>query len=219
MTRHDEALYDDVAALAVGALPDAEAGALEQHIAACAKCQAEYRAARAGFDVALVAAEAAGEMLPAPRAQALRARVLTAARAVRAPRASGYSAVVARDALIPYAPGIEWAVVEQQGITLIYWVFTPPACGEFPAESHEQTQSGFVVEGAMHMDFAGDRSSMDFPQGAFYTVSPGTVHAASFPTRTVLVDTYAPNHREYERAYREGAARRAGLSAATPSPG
>ena len=207
--RHDDALYDDLAALAVGALPAAEARPLEEHLAACERCRAEYAAAREGFDVALAATESAGSRPSTSRAQALRDRVMTSARAARAPVAGGYSAVVARDALIPYAPGIEWAVVAQQGITLIYWVFNPPECGELPPETHTQAQAGFVLEGAIDLHYHDEHRTLSLKQGAFYSVPPGTVHGASFPTRTVLLDTYAPNHTEFERRYREDAALRA----------
>jgi quercetin dioxygenase-like cupin family protein len=207
--RHDDALYDDLAALAVGALSAAEAQALEEHLAACARCRAEYAAAREGFDVALAATESAGSRPSTSRAEALRDRVMASARAARAPAGKGYSAVVARDALIPFGPGIQWAVVPQQGITMIYWVFDPPECGELPPETHTQTQAGYVLEGEIDLHYYDEGRTMALKQGAFYTIAPGTVHAATFPTRTVLLDTYAPNHTEFERRYREDAALRA----------
>ncbi|HEY6237135.1 MAG TPA: sigma factor-like helix-turn-helix DNA-binding protein [Candidatus Elarobacter sp.] len=45
-SRIRDALLDDVAAFAVGALAGAEALQLEEHLAQCGVCQAEYRAAR-----------------------------------------------------------------------------------------------------------------------------------------------------------------------------
>jgi quercetin dioxygenase-like cupin family protein len=206
MRGHDDTLFDDVAALAVGALSDAEAVQLEAHLAQCPVCQAEYRAAREGFDVVLAATES-GDLLAESRAGALRARVMNAARAARAPANAGYSAVVARDALIPFAPGIEWAVVAERNVTMIYWVFTPPECGEVEPETHAVTQAGFVLEGAMEMHY-GDGTKMMCRPGDFYTVAPGTVHGAVFPERTVLLDVYAPNHTDFERQYRESAALR-----------
>jgi len=204
--RHDDDLFDDIAALAVGALPDADALQLEEHLARCTVCQAEYRAARGGLDVVLAATEFDGTLLPGARADALRSRVMTAARAARPIEHAGYSAVVARDALIPYAPGIEWAVVAERNVTMVYWIFTPPECGEIPPESHTVTQAGFVLEGAMEMHY-GDTTVMCRP-GDFYTIAPGTVHGAIFPERTVLVDIYAPNNTDFERQYRESAAAR-----------
>jgi quercetin dioxygenase-like cupin family protein len=202
--KHDEALFDDVAALAVGALSDADALQLEAHLAQCTVCQAEYRAARAGFDVVLAATES-GTLLPEPRADALRRNVIAAARAARPPANAGYSAVVARDALMPYAPGIQWAVVAERSVTMVYWVFTPPECGDVPFEVHDVTQAGFVLEGAMEMHY-GDGTKMMCRPGDFYTIAPGTVHAAAFPERTVLLDVYAPNHTGFEAQYRESIA-------------
>ncbi len=205
MLPHDDSLFDDIAALAVGALSGAEALQLEEHLAHCAACQAEYRAARAGFDVVLTAAESGGPRLPEAQAEALRSRIMSAARAARPPANAGYSAVVARDALIPFAPGIQWAVVPERGVTMVYWVFTPPECGEVQPEVHAITQAGFVIEGAMEMHY-GDGTTMMCRPGDFYTIAPGTVHGAVFPERTVLLDVYAPNHAEFERQYRETAA-------------
>ena len=206
MLAHDDALFDDVAALAVGALADAEARQVEEHLAHCALCQAEYRAVRAGLDVVLAAA-GSGRALAESRADALRTRVMDAARAARPIQNAGYSAVVARDALVPYAPGIEWAVVAERSVTMVYWIFTPPQCGDVPPETHAVTQAGFVLEGVMEMDYGGTKV-MCRP-GDFYTIAPGTVHAAAFLERTVLLDVYAPNHMEFERQYSESIAQRA----------
>ncbi len=83
-------------------------------------------------------------------------------------------------------------------------MFTPPACGDVPPETHTVTQAGFVLEGLMEMNYR-DTTVMCRP-GDFYTIAPGTAHAARFHERTVLLDVYAPNHTEFERQYRERAA-------------
>jgi quercetin dioxygenase-like cupin family protein len=207
MIAHDDARFDEVAALAVGALGDAEARQIEEHLAHCALCQAEYRTARAGLDVVLAAADSGGAMPAASRADALRTRVMAAARSARPIQNAGYSAVVARDALIPYAPGIEWAVVAERGVTMVYWIFTPPECGEVPPETHAFTQAGFVLEGAMEMHY-GDTRVLCRP-GDFYTIAPGTVHGAAFLERTVLLDIYAPNNAEFEHQYSASVTQRA----------
>ena len=206
MIAHNDAFLDDVAALAVGALAGPEAARVEAHLAVCAVCQAEYRVAHAGVDVVLAAADSGYALLPSARAAALRGRIMDAARAARPTQNAGYSAVVARDALIPYAPGIAWAVVAERGVTMVYWVFTPPECGDAPPEVHHVTQAGFVLEGLMEMRY-GDTTVICRP-GDFYTIAPGTVHAAAFRERTVLLDIYAPNHAEFERQYQETAGRR-----------
>ncbi len=205
MLVHHDGLLDDVAALAVGALADAEARQVEEHLVHCPHCQAEYRAARAGLDAVITATEAGGASLTEPRARALRSRVMAAARAARPIQNAGYSAVVARDALVPFGPGIEWAVVTERSLTMVYWVFNPPECGEIPPERHAVTQAGFVLEGAMEMHYGATRV-MCRP-GDFYTIAPGTVHAAVFAERTVLLDIYAPNHTEFERQYSESVER------------
>ena len=208
MLAHDDALFDDVAALAVGALADAEARQVEEHLAHCALCQRSTApCARASMSCSPPRAPAGAGRVSR---HALRTRVMDAARAARPIQNAGYSAVVARDALVPYAPGIEWAVVAERSVTMVYWIFTPPQCGEVPPETHAVTQAGFVLEGVMEMDYGGTKV-MCRP-GDFYTIAPGTVHAAAFLERTVLLDVYAPNHMEFERQYSESIARSGGVA-------
>nr|MDP9106144.1 cupin domain-containing protein [Candidatus Eremiobacteraeota bacterium] len=151
--------------------------------------------------------ESGGAMPAESRADALRTRVMAAARAARPDQNAGYSAVVAHDALVPYGPGIEWAVVADRSVTMVYWIFTPPQCGVIPPETHTITQAGFVLEGAMEMHYGGTK--VVCRPGDFYTIAPGTVHGAAFLERTVLLDVYAPNNTEFERRYSESIAQRA----------
>ena len=63
-----------------------------------------------------------------------------------------------------------------------------------------QTQSGFVLEGKFTLQFP------DGPQphqaGDLYAIEPGVLHGATFQSRTILCDVYAPRHEEYEARYR-----------------
>jgi anti-sigma-K factor RskA len=63
MNRHD-AILDDVAVYALGALPPAQAQAVRAHLATCAECAAEYRRLKPAVDAVAYSAEAvAGPML------------------------------------------------------------------------------------------------------------------------------------------------------------
>lgn len=82
---HDDALLDSIAVLALGALPEAEALALAEHVATCDACRAEYTRLRAAADLVGYAAELAVGELDELAAQRLKARVM---RAVRSDAAS-----------------------------------------------------------------------------------------------------------------------------------
>jgi mannose-6-phosphate isomerase-like protein (cupin superfamily) len=200
---HDEATFNALAVLAVDALPPAEAAAARAHLDQCETCRTEYRELAAAAGVFAVAAIESAP-LSDERAAALKNRVLAAAVEQRPPRAvgiEGFLSSAVRDDLIEFAPGIGWAVVVGAGMTLVYWVLDPPACGSFPQESHPQVQAGLVLEGAMLMHFA-DGSRHLVRRGDTYAIRPGTLHAASFEEHTVLFETYAPNYTLYEDQYR-----------------
>ena len=203
--KHDDALLYDVAALVAGALSEVETAELEAHVAGCARCGAEFLALSDALGAAVADAAPVPPAFSAERAAALRNRIMEAI-APEPPLLSGRPAIAARDALVPLAPGIDWAVVAERGITLIYWVFTPPECGRVGPEAHTQTQSGYIISGAMKLYYT-DGTEVLQSAGSFYLVPPGTVHTAEFLERTVIIDTYAPNNVEFERRYREEAAR------------
>ncbi len=202
MSGYEEHSLDAIAALAVGALPAAESEAALAHLEGCPACRAEYRALASAVDIVAEASEAAGALPPA-RAMRLKDRIVRAALAARpaVPKGAGVARVVPLDELIRFAPGIEWAVVPAPGMTLVYWVFDPPACGDVPPERHAFTQAGFVLQGAVTLH-DGDGTSRTMRTGDVYAISPGTTHGASFAERTVLFDVYAPGHAEYEALYR-----------------
>ena len=77
---HDDAFLDDVAVLALGALPAGEAAALRAHLEDCDECRAEYRALRAAADALGYTALAGPVELDELRSARMRANVLRAIR-------------------------------------------------------------------------------------------------------------------------------------------
>jgi quercetin dioxygenase-like cupin family protein len=204
MTSHDEALLDAVAALAVGALAPEEAVDAQAHLASCPACRAEFGELSAAAGVVASAAAATAETLSDADAARLKRTVLHAAVAARAPVAvtprRGHAHAVPRDALVQVEPGISFAVVAGDGITLVYWVFEPP-CTSLPREHHPQTQAGIVLDGLMTLHY-GDGSAQTCRPGDMYAIAPGMAHGASFPEPTVLFDVYTPNRTDFEAQYR-----------------
>jgi quercetin dioxygenase-like cupin family protein len=115
------------------------------------------------------------------------------------------ASAVSKDALKPFAPGISWCVLPGDGMTLVYWVFEPPACGDVPLHQHDVAQGGVILEGAITMQYP-DGATCTLRPGDLYTVRANAPHAATFPERCVLVDVFAPNRREYEERYAQGTA-------------
>jgi len=199
----NHAMFRDAAALeALGVLPQAASDSLRAHLHVCAPCMQEYRRLRPIAD--LLGYGVGSDELSSEPAEpaALKARVMRAARAARAPREGKPQALraVPVDDLIDYAPGVKWAVVPAAGATMVYWSFDPPACGDIPAEKHDQTQVGFVLRGKMSMTY-GDGSRAVYGPNEVYAISPGVQHGADFHEKTILVDVYTPNHTEFEELY------------------
>ncbi len=89
MNVHD-AMLEDVAVYALGALPPKEAAAMRQHLASCAECAAEYRRLKPAVDAVAYSAEAcldlaSGAIGPSPR---LKARIMDEIRRSAPPRLS-----------------------------------------------------------------------------------------------------------------------------------
>lgn len=87
MNAHD-AMLDDVAVYALGALPPGEATAVRAHLATCASCAQEYRRLKPAVDAVAYSAEAcsdpiSGAVVPSTR---LKARVMNAVRPQAIPR-------------------------------------------------------------------------------------------------------------------------------------
>ncbi len=89
MNPHD-AMLDDVAVYALGALPRDQARAVREHMATCPECTAEYRRLKPAVDAVAYSAEACpdaagGAVVPSPR---LKARIMDQVRgSVGRPRA------------------------------------------------------------------------------------------------------------------------------------
>ena len=103
----------------------------------------------------------------------------------------------------PFAPGISWAVLPGDGMTLVYWVFEPPACGDVPMHRHDVAQGGVVLEGSITLR-RGDGASTTLRPGGFYTIRAGEPHGAAFTERCVVLDVFTPNRTEYEERYAAG---------------
>ncbi len=77
---HDDAFLDDVAVLALGALPAAQAEAVRAHLEGCAECRAEYQALRAVADAVGYSALAGPIELDELRSARMRANLMRAIR-------------------------------------------------------------------------------------------------------------------------------------------
>src|SRR5581483_3721932 len=89
MSAH-EAMLDDVAVYALGALPPDQARAVRAHLAACKECSAEYRRLKPAVDAIAYSAEACtdpvnGAVVRSPR---LKARIMNQVRGSAAARAT-----------------------------------------------------------------------------------------------------------------------------------
>ena len=114
-----------------------------------------------------------------------------------------HAALVPREKLQPFAPGISWAVLPGDGMTLVYWVFEPPTCGDVPLHAHAVAQGGVVLEGSLHMRYV-DGSTRTLRAGDCYTVASREPHGVTFTERCVVLDVFAPNRLEYEERYAAG---------------
>jgi len=113
------------------------------------------------------------------------------------------ASLVAKEKLIPFAPGISWAVLPGDGMTLVYWVFEPPACGDVPVHQHTVSQGGVVLEGSIHLRDEHGRTTT-LRAGDAYTLQSDAPHGATFTERCVVLDVFAPNRIEYEQRYAAG---------------
>ncbi|GAC1537417.1 MAG: hypothetical protein NVS2B17_10050 [Candidatus Velthaea sp.] len=113
------------------------------------------------------------------------------------------ASLISKDKLMPFAPGISWAVLAGDGMTLVYWVFEPPACGDVPLHQHKVGQGGVVLEGSIHLhDEHGTK--MTLRPGDVYTLKGDAPHGVTFTERCVVLDVFSPNRVEYEQRYAAG---------------
>jgi quercetin dioxygenase-like cupin family protein len=116
---------------------------------------------------------------------------------------SSRAAMVPHEKLTAFAPGIQWAVLPGDGMTLVYWVFEPPACGEVPLHHHQVAQGGVVLEGSIHLRYA-DGATTTLRAGDCYTLASDVPHGATFTERCVVLDVFSPNRVEYEERFAAG---------------
>ena len=193
--------FDD---LALGITPQEEAAQLTGQLAARPELRGEYRENLDAVAIVARSAESTAHAFPDDRMEHLKARLMSAARDARQttiPDAT-YTSVVPHDKLIEFGPGTRWAVLPGQGLTTVYWVFDPPACGDLPLESHVNAQSGYVLDGDFTLLYK-NGSAQPLHAGDHYTIAPGVLHGATFQSRTVLCDVYEPAKDDFELLYSE----------------
>jgi len=112
-----------------------------------------------------------------------------------------YAAMFPPERVVPCAPGASWSVLPGDGVTLVYWAFQAPECGDLPMHRHPQSQAGYVVEGEMTMKYD-DGTERVLRAGDFYSIPGGKKHAASIKERVVIIDVYTPGRPDYEERFR-----------------
>jgi hypothetical protein len=80
MTVHDEAFYDNIAALALGILPASEAESMVVHVSMCADCRLLYSSLRATADLVGYQEEAVGDRFDEVSRFRLKSRILKSIR-------------------------------------------------------------------------------------------------------------------------------------------
>jgi len=115
--------------------------------------------------------------------------------------AERYAAMFPPERIIPCAPGAAWSVLAGDGVTLVYWSFQAPECGELPMHLHPQSQAGYVLEGEMVLKF-GDGTRRLLKAGDFYSIASGIKHGAVVNDHVTIVDVYTPGRPDYEERFR-----------------
>ena len=129
-----------------------------------------------------------------------------------------FATMFPKERLVPCGPGAWWAVMPGDGVTMVYWVFEAPRCNELTMHRHDESQSGYVLEGEISLRYE-DGSERSLRAGEFYTIPPGVLHGATIRRRAVMLDVYAPGRKDYEERYlfaqraRENSTRRARMAA------
>jgi len=112
-----------------------------------------------------------------------------------------YAEMFPPERIIPLAPGAVWSVLGGDGVTLVYWSFQAPECGELPMHHHPQSQAGYVLDGEMVLKF-GDGTRRVVKAGDFYSIASGVKHGAVVNDRVTIVDVYTPERPDYEERFR-----------------
>jgi hypothetical protein len=77
---HDDELHDQLAALALGVLTNAEAKAVRVHLATCESCKAEFQELRAVTDAIALSAEIPAADMSAARSSRMKSRIFSSVR-------------------------------------------------------------------------------------------------------------------------------------------
>jgi anti-sigma-K factor RskA len=127
MIVHDESLLDTIAVYALGALPQAEARSIAEHIGSCSACAREYAELRATADLVGFEAEILPDALDDLAARRLKSRVMISVResvrdaapvAIVSKKLSTNGAVArSRTSWLPYGTAVAAALVAAVSLT------------------------------------------------------------------------------------------------------
>jgi quercetin dioxygenase-like cupin family protein len=112
-----------------------------------------------------------------------------------------YAAMFPKERVLPCAPGASWSVLPGDGVTLVYWAFEAPECGNLPMHRHPQSQAGYIIEGEMTMQYD-DGTERVLKAGDFYSIPTNVKHGATIKDRVVIIDVYTPGRPDYEERFR-----------------
>lgn len=189
-----------LAALAAGAADETEAAQLTGRLAAEEELREAFAGHRNAVEYLALSAIDDDAKPGAEQKRRMLARIVTEAASEKKALPPLYERLVPADCLLRFGPGIEWAVLSGKNMTTVFWIFTPPECGNLPLETHVHEQSGFVLEGSFTLlDAGGDHRFLK--TGNHYAIASGAGHGAEFHERTILCDVYVPKHDEFERTY------------------
>lgn len=198
----NESIEDLLAVLAVGGAEIEEAAALAAKLAVHDELRDAYLQYERAAEYLAQSAQAQPADLTHGDKRRMLARILSEAASQGLHRPSSYAKLVPHHRLTPFGPGIEWAVLPGEGMTTVFWIFTPPQCGDAPLETHVHEQSGYVLDGACTLLHPGgkDRALL---AGDRFTIPSGALHGMTFQRRTILCDVYVPKKIDFERMYAE----------------
>jgi len=105
---------------------------------------------------------------------------------------SGYPAVIT---CLPEAElqveGAKAWILQAKTSQLVFFQFEPGKC--LPAHSHSYDQWGFVIDGEMELNIAGEPHI--FRKGDEYLVTAGALHSAKFLQKTRVIDYFSEKSR------------------------
>jgi len=171
MNEHDE-LFESVALLALGVLPEAEATAVAAHVRDCAQCRAEYAELRSAADALGYAAEADAALIGGADCKRLKARVMDAAATATPARRSSDTIVPLRRAPAAFAsPGrTAWLAYAAAAAALIVAIVSSANYGvlkkQYLAEQNDVARAS---------DLQARVAAMLVPGSRYYAIPQGEV--------------------------------------------